>query len=446
MASLPPSLASTVFHSRFQTICAELASKLVNEFGSPVYLMDLEGLQSRFDEFQRVTKSYVDDRVVAISYKTNPTSALLQGMHDTGAYAEVISNTEYDLALSLGVPPKKIVFNGPAKKDADLRQAIAGNGQINCDHFGEVRRVEALAASDNVVAKIGIRLSLPTRSTFSRFGFAANYPLDESPAFDVAKYIHRSPHLALGGIHSQGGTNVSDMEVFRRQGRGMAAFAQVLRERLGHELEWINVGGGLAGIAPEMGASIQSPHLPDIDEYCQALLPPILDFCEAYHCRPTIFFEPGRTLFDPAGALLTTILGSRPAVDGQAESLICDGGITLLSLASEFEIPVHVCEKRSGERCLDIFGPSCMQRDQIARRRRLPAVQVGDTLVFYGVGGYSLALASSFIHSLPGVVGWFPDGSFSWLRLPESHEHTQMLQVLPTSNDETSDRLRRIHE
>ena len=58
------------------------------------------------------------------SYKTNPVPAVLRRLHDRGIGAEVISPFELWLAIELGLPGDRIIYNGPAKSADSIRQAI----------------------------------------------------------------------------------------------------------------------------------------------------------------------------------------------------------------------------------------------------------------------------------------------------------------------------------
>jgi FMN phosphatase YigB (HAD superfamily) len=55
--------------------------------------------------------------------------------HQEGAWAEVVSGFEYEKAIRNGVPGNKILFNGPDKTIAELKQAIENESTIHIDHF-----------------------------------------------------------------------------------------------------------------------------------------------------------------------------------------------------------------------------------------------------------------------------------------------------------------------
>lgn len=418
------------FPSRFLRMDEESVTRLVREFGSPVYVIDITGLTDRFESFQRTARQLYANSQVAISYKTNPTAALLLKLHQFSEFAEVVSKPEFDLAKRLGVAACKIVFNGPAKNDGVLRDAILGGSQINCDHFDEIKRIEKIATSENLVAKVGLRLSLPTKGHFSRFGFSTDEPLDRSEAATIARYVVDSKSLSLGGLHSQIGTNVRDLDLFRHQGACLATFAEFLKSIFGVELSWINVGGGLASIAPAAETDDATPlELPDVGDYCKAVYGALKDYLSNCKNDPVLFFEPGRTIFGPFGATLTTVLGIRPSAHNRNAAVICDAGVTAIPLSSQFDFPVHVPSRKSSMETYDFCGPTCMQRDQLANSRTVPKLEVGDSILFYGTGGYNIALANSFINYRPGIVGWDAAGHFKWLRKPETFDSMKDLHI-----------------
>ncbi len=426
------------FTSRFLAIDSSLADRIVMRFGSPVFLIDLPGLESRFCEFHAAVKSRYANSIVAISYKTNPTLGLLQCLHRQTSWAEVVSSEEFQLARHLAVPLDKIVFNGPGKGDLELQLAVQDGSQINCDHMDEILRIERIAASLQKPASIGIRLGLNLQGHFSRFGFALTMPLQDSEAMHAANYAHQSPHLSLAGIHSQLGTNIREMEKFREQATALASFARDLQSQQSIELQWINVGGGLAGIAPEKGEVTNSLSLPSVDDYSQAIVQPLLEYLHSCRVPPSLFFEPGRTIFEPFGGLLTTVLGRRPQRGQVSSTAICDAGVSSLSLANRFDFPVHHCVEREFDPkdvpgSWDLFGPTCMQRDHLGMLDQPAELKIGDRLIFCRVGGYGLSTASSFIKYRPGVVAWQENDKFDWLRKPETLEHQLMLQSPPSA-------------
>ena len=81
-------------------------------------------------------------------------------MSKLGAYAEVVSRLEYDLAIKIDVKPKKIIFNGPLKSKDDIEYALENESIINLDSIYEIDFVKEYALNNpNKQIKIGLRLN-----------------------------------------------------------------------------------------------------------------------------------------------------------------------------------------------------------------------------------------------------------------------------------------------
>src|SRR6185369_12390170 len=89
--------------------------ELAAEYGTPLHVVNRARLEANWHHFHDAFAARYPRVKVAYSYKTNPLPGVLQALHGFGADAEVISHFELWMALELGVPPQRIVFNGPAK-------------------------------------------------------------------------------------------------------------------------------------------------------------------------------------------------------------------------------------------------------------------------------------------------------------------------------------------
>ncbi len=434
----------TRFATRFQNIDRTCAERLASEFDSPAYLLDESGIHSRLADLQRDALAVYERSRIAISYKTNPTAGVLVDLHRRGALAEVVSGDEYRIARSLGVPTSEIIFNGPAKSDDDLKLAISGNSFLHCDHEDEVTRVQAIAQQTGQVAKIGLRLYFPQEDNWDRFGFPATTDT-QCEASRMIGRITESPSLELGGLHAHIGTNVRALDRFQRFAKTYSDFVEWATAEHGIELDWIDLGGGLAGIAPLVSENRFEPFpLPSTSEYCRAVIEPFLPWLDRCEKKPDLFLEPGRTLFNAFGAILVTVIGRRPTDEQGVASVILNAGLTSLHFAWKYNLPVHVCRatRQSADngddvempiakpRLTRLLGPTCMEQDVVCRPIMLPELVPGDQLVIFGTGCYSMAMANSFIRFRLGTIGWQADDTFRWLRMPETIEHSRRLDVL----------------
>lgn len=413
--------------SRFLSIDENTASKLAQQFGSPLFIVDEPGVLSRFHSFQLLAKQAYARSRVAISYKTNPLQSLLYRFHQLGGLAEVVSGVEYQMARRLGVNATNIIFNGPMKTDEELRCAIKEGAYINCDHLGEVERIEAIAQTLGIKVNVGIRLCFSDIGKgWNRFGFELNNNHDN----DIIKRIINSRYLSLAGLHSHIGTNIRDIFQYKLLATKLNQIAWDLKVHFSILLKWIDVGGGLAGISPRRDELMNGPHpLPNLSDYVANIVTPLkpyLDFSNA-----ELLFEPGRTVFEPYAALLTQVVGQRPEDKNGTAGFIFDAGCNIMSTAYVYNHPIY-CPKQSDKKSLTyLYGPTCNQVDQLHEPALLPQLSRGDFVLFYGVGAYCMSFSYSFIRYRPGVIIWHEGGSAAWLRKAETLEYVSQLECIP---------------
>ena len=73
-------------------------------------------------------KTNFKNAIVGYSVKTNSTPYCLSKAKEFGAYAEVVSHDEYELAQFCGFTPDRIIYNGPMKSKETFLKCVIGGG------------------------------------------------------------------------------------------------------------------------------------------------------------------------------------------------------------------------------------------------------------------------------------------------------------------------------
>ena len=110
--------------------------ELDEKYGSPFYIMYPDVYEDNVKTFAAAFRRRYEKLIVGYSFKTNYVPALCLRAKQLGCYAEVVSDMEMDLAMSLGF--ENIIFNGPIKRDGALVRAIQVGAIINIDAEYEV--------------------------------------------------------------------------------------------------------------------------------------------------------------------------------------------------------------------------------------------------------------------------------------------------------------------
>ncbi len=248
----------------------QLLRKLEEAYGDSFYILDLQRFRQNYHEFLKVFRSIYPKSNIAYSYKTNYTPKICQTVKNLGGYAEVVSGMEYTLARELGVPPQRIIFNGPCKREADLEEALLAGSTVNLDSFHEVELVESIArrAPDHIIT-VGLRcnIELPLER-ISRFGFdveGEEFPL----AFET---LSRLPNCRIAGLHCHIATRDKSAGSYELRTQKMLALtADYFGE---NHPEFINIGGGFYGkMPPELQEQFHQKKLtvPTYQQYATAI-------------------------------------------------------------------------------------------------------------------------------------------------------------------------------
>ena len=115
---------------------------------------DLDRLESHVAQLRA---AFPDDALHGVAIKANPLTEVLAVLVRAGVGLEAASWEEVSLAVAAGCPGERIIFDGPAKTDAELRAAIELGVWLNADNADELARLEALGAPGR--ARIGIRVN-----------------------------------------------------------------------------------------------------------------------------------------------------------------------------------------------------------------------------------------------------------------------------------------------
>jgi len=416
---------------------------LLHQWGSPLFVVDVGALKRNAQRFcnRPHGSSNLD---VFYSYKTNPVSFVLSTLHDEGIGAEVISAYELWLALRLGVPPERIVYNGPVKSEASVREAIQrGVGLISANHAEEVSLLARIAASLGRRPRTGIRVS-PSQGWSGQFGVAIAGGA-ALRAFEQARGLQA---LDLCALHAhRGGMMRSEADLTAFVGE-ILAFTDLLAERLGLHLEILDFGGSLGTPSVDHLTPLERRlnrtllrdlPAPDVTtaltiERYVAILRDMVGqhFARVSRPQPRIFIEPGRSLTGETQFLLASVHALKEADD--RTYAILDAGINVAEpTRSEYHqlLPVNRIAEPAG-RVYTVVGPICTPGDTLYPAVRLPELAVGDSLCIMDAGAYFVPFATSFSYPQPAIVAIDGDRAFL-VRHAERFEGMAARDVLPES-------------
>lgn len=362
---------------------------------TPAFVIDEPVLRGFVSRFQQALDTHWPNSIFSYSFKTNSLPWLISYMRNRGVWAEVVSDTEYKLALALGYAPEHIIYNGPIKSRDLLRSALQEGSILNLDSKREVTWTAELAREmPETEFAVGLRVNwdlesyCPGESTTgdegSRFGFNAdNGELDQM----IAELT--SAGVRIAGLHMHRNSRSQSLGVYR----AAASVAAELIESRGLDLDWIDIGGGFFG--SEDGS-------PTFDDYIAAIretLDPVVD-----PQRTRLIVEPGGSLVAVPVEFHASVLDVKNV--GSRRFLVTDASRTNIDPLFRRQRPYQYhLDTDVAESCPEqiVSGFTCMEDDRILNLQDAPALELGDRIVFYKVGGYTMCYQSMFIEYLPAV-------------------------------------------
>jgi len=404
--------------------------RLMDEFGSPVFVISEKTIRDTYRKALDAFQSRYSRVQFGWSYKTNYLDAICRIYHQEGSWAEVVSGFEYEKAIRNGVPGRQIIFNGPDKSDDDLMKAINNHSFIHIDHFDELYSLIRLADTADARPRVAIRVNLDAGifPKWDRFGF--NY--ENGEALDAIRKIMEHGKLELTGLHSHIGTYVTSTSAYRVAAEKLAALARTI-ERLYHQrILYIDMGGGFASLNNLKGAYHSAADTtPSFDQYAEAITGALNSAGFDPDKMPMLILETGRALVDDAGFLAGTVLATKRLMDGR-KALILDFGVNLLFTSFWYDYAIHPAQEMSGTtEDAVVYGPLCMNIDQIRDQMQLPLLQKDDRVVVTRVGAYNMTQWLQFITYRPNVVLIGMDGRPHLIRRAETLDALTQHELTP---------------
>ena len=377
-------------------------AELAIRFGTPLYVYSAAAITRRYREVDDAFDGY--PHTLHYALKANSTLGVARLLRSLGAAADANSGGEIDVALRAGFTPPEIVFTGVGKTEAELERAIQlGLRSINAESEGEIHRIDAIASSRGLRARVAIRVNpdidaqshphISTGLKNNKFGVAI------ADARDMCLRTRDRRGVQIVGLHSHVGSQITQLDPLRRAARALVNLADELRAA-GVAIEHLDIGGGL-------GVSYEGQQVPTAAEYAASVLPIV---------RPSgldLILEPGRFLVAQAGVLISRVVDIKPQAGGKL-FLILDAGMTELMrpmLYGAYHRIEPLQATDAPEVLSDIVGPICETTDTLGKDRRLPRPEVGDLMVIFDAGAYGSVMASNYNRRLMPAEVLVQDGA-----------------------------------
>ena len=356
---------------------------LVNKYGSPLYVYDTDIIAS---QYRRITDAFEKVEELQLNYAVKALSNIniLRFFKNLGAGLDTVSIQEVNLALSVGVDPKKIIYTPNGVSLEEIENVAKKGVQINIDNlsilelFGQKHPEIPVCIRINPHIMAGGNSKISVGHIDSKFGIS----------------VHQVPHIKrvventgmhVNGIHMHTGSDILDIDTFLRATEILFDVAKKFKT-----IDFIDFGSGFK--VPYKEGDIST----DIEQLGLQLTERFNSFCKDFGKKVTLMFEPGKFLVSKAGNFLAKV-----NVVKQTTSTVfagIDSGFNHLIRPMMYDSYHHITNISNPDgrdRYYSVVGYIC-ETDTFGSNRRISEISEGDILCFENAGAYCFSMASNY--------------------------------------------------
>ena len=383
---------------------------LAREFGTPLFIYDEQTLRDQCRAYHATFGKLTELYEIVYASKAFSCRAMAELVAQEDLSLDVATGGELAAARAAGFPPQRIYFHGNNKSVAEIEFGLdCGIGHFVVDSFEEIDRLEAAAAARGVCQEVLVRVTpgvrpsthdfVQTGQQDSKFGFG----LSDRLAAEAVSRLRDAPHLSLVGIHAHIGSQIFELDSYRREVEVLFVALDEWRRDFGFECCIFNIGGGL-------GIRYTEADMPSsIAEFAQVSVAAVREGVERHGMvMPKLFVEPGRSIAGKAGVTAYTV-GTVKVIPGVRTYVAVDGGMSdnlrPMLYDSRYEAMLANKAEAPATDVVTIAGKHCESGDVLVRDVHIAPPRPGDILVTPATGAYGYAMANNYnAQPRPAVV------------------------------------------
>lgn len=402
-------------------------TELAQKYGTPLYIMDQELIESNMRKYKENFKSDKFQTQIVYASKAFLAKAMCQLVEKYDMDIDAVSGGElYTIKVS-GLDMKRVHMHGNNKTLEELEMCVDyGIGSIIIDNETEIENLSYVCAQKNKKIKAMLRINIgidahtheyiKTSKHSSKFGESI---FDEKLVGIVEKIV-KDKNIEFLGFHCHIGSQIFDTKAFHEGIETMVVETKKIADTLGIKIPEINLGGGFGVYYTENDVEV------DIEKFMRSMIEHIEKSLDEHKLEiEKVSIEPGRSIVGNAGSTLYTVEGIKQTYDG-VKYMFIDGGMTdnirpaLYQAEYEAVIANRLDEKE--REVVTVAGKCCESGDLIIKGKSLPKGEKGDLLLVSTTGAYGYSMSSNYNKLARPAVVFVKNGKASLAIRRESFE------------------------
>jgi diaminopimelate decarboxylase len=373
---------------------------LAKKHGTPLYVYSQATLADHFTKLDRALAPL--DHLICFAMKSNSNLAVIRALARLGGGFDTVSAGEIARVIAAGGDPRKCVFAGVGKTEAEIAYALRQDiYSFNVESEAELARISRVAVKLKRIAPVAVRVNpnvdAHTHAKITTGTYENKFGIQFEQIEAVYARAARLPNLRLRGLQMHIGSQLTDVRPFRDAVTKVAPLVAKLSAK--HGFDFFSIGGGV-GIVYRDALASGDPAWWRTAEGRQVLTPATYAATLVPLLQPLglrILLEPGRFITGNAGALVTRVEYIKRT--GKKNFVIVDAAMNDLirpAFYDSYHEIVPLTKRRGATISSDVVGPVCESGDYFAKDRPLPKVGEGDYLALLSAGAYGSVMGSNY--------------------------------------------------
>jgi diaminopimelate decarboxylase len=409
-------------------------SKLVAQYGTPIYLIDEDTLHSKVKELHSAYVKFNGPVKIAYSIKANFSPAVLRAFIKDGIAFDLTSIGELSFVKQCKVDAGNIIYTSVTEEPDEYIQVLQSgvrrvvissfNGMTNLAKAASKVGVKPLAMI-RVNPEVGVKAEIRASYRNGKFGVPFNGGTIDS-ATKIVKHLMDNDLLKFEGFHFHLGSQITDFSCYMHALDKMDSFlTKVKKDYQNFRVNTIDIGGGTPVFYNEA--------VPNPSQMAEHHIDRLNRLAET-HGKFELIVESGRFLVAESSMLVSKIVNTKEYNDHKI--VIVDAGYHLLLDAAllKQEYPqeiIPVPHNKRGithsmpQKNIHLAGRLCDTYDlfPLSKVSNLNDATIGRYVTFYNVGAYSIVFNMPFhCQTKPPIVMKTTDGDFKLVRKGTSYE------------------------
>jgi len=370
---------------------ADTLREVIKKFPTPFHLYDERTIKNNFSTLKK-TFAWAPSFIEHFAVKALPNPHIVKLLADEGAGTDCSSLAELLISERAGVTGEKIMLTSNDTPADEFQKAVELGAIINLDDITHIEFLEKAAGFPKCLSfRYNPADIMNEGNDIIGKPAEAKYGLTREQIFDAYK-ISLGKGVKRFGLHTMVASNELGTETFLYTAKIMFELAVEIKNRLGINLEFVNLGGGF-GIPykPED----KPVHYKAVSEGICELYKKILVTNGLENIK--IATESGRAMTGNAGWLVSTVLHEKNTYKKYIGLDSCMANLMRPALYGAYHhITIVGKENAPCTEVYDVTGSLCENNDKFAIDRKLPKIDIGDILIIHDTGAHGHAMGFNY--------------------------------------------------